>query len=186
MLDNVKASLSYCSNRLTWLWYKQERKLETQQRNMTIWHAMYCELESIHLEVSKEAHLCRVSSIPPHTSPSSKILNASRGAIRMGNDECLSSMVSSWPITSMEAAFWQWIMARPLSIWKPWCWNLTDSLDWGEWISLLALRKETYSNMSINYDSIVIGKCFGRPEFRGQTSFGFWLPAHTNWTTCMG
>lgn len=32
--------------------------------------------------------------------------------------------------------------------------------------------KETYSNMSINYDSIVIGECFGRPEFRGQTSLG--------------
>lgn len=82
----VKASLSYCGNRLTWLLYRQERKFETQQRNMTIWQAMYRELESIHLEVSNEAHLCRVSSIPPHTSPFSKILNASLGDIRMGND----------------------------------------------------------------------------------------------------
>lgn len=32
--------------------------------------------------------------------------------------------------------------------------------------------KETYSNMSINYDSIVIGKCCGGPEFKGQTSPG--------------
>lgn len=32
----VKASLSYCGNRLTWLLYRQERKFETQQRNMTI------------------------------------------------------------------------------------------------------------------------------------------------------